>query len=367
MLRGLVMVIMALDHVRDFYSPTPFRPEDLTQTTAAWFFTRWITHFCAPTFVFLSGASAFLYGQKRTTRQLSRFLLTRGLWLVFLEITFMSFILQWGYQLMLLNILWAIGTSMIVLAGLVWLPRVAIGAIALVIIALHNLIPNIATVTGTNVVWAILHNGPFVVMLGKLPVLFAYTILPWAAVMAAGYAAGPWFLRSSGSIFLKAGLVLLGLFVLIRASNFYGDPSPWAAQDKGMLFTILSFLNVTKYPPSLLFLCLTLGVGLVVLSVFHRSSGKGIPFLEVYGKVPFFYFLLHFTLISLSALVWVRFSFGTVLNLSFTDPKSWPPAYEPSLWRAYLVWIAVVLVLYFPCRWFGNYRKAHSYWWLSYV
>jgi len=366
-LRGLVMVIMALDHIRDFYSPTAFRPEDVTQTSVLFFFTRWITHLCAPVFIFLSGLSAFLYGRQRSTRQLSLFLLSRGFWLVAVEIVVFSFMLQWQYQLVLLSILWAIGMSMVLLAGLVWLPRGLVAAFALSIVAFHNLIPDIQPVTLENVPLALLHNSPFVLLLGQVPVLVAYTILPWTAVMAAGYVTGPWLAEAKNTRFLKTGLALLVVFVIVRSVNVYGDPAPWMVQPRGSLFTFLSFLNVTKYPPSLLFLCLTLGIGLSLLFVFTQSRSRLASFLAVYGRVPFFYFFLHFSLISLSAFLWTALSFGKPFNLAFLAPTDWPVAYQPSVLRIYLVWILLVPALYYPCRWFGDFKKKHTYRWLSYV
>ncbi len=366
-LRGLVMVIMALDHVRDFYNPTPFQPEDISQTSVPLFFTRWITHFCAPTFIFLSGASAFLYGQKHTTSQLSRFLLTRGLWLVVLETILFPLIFQRSYQMVFLIILWAIGTSMILLAGLVWLPRKVILGFALLVIFGHNLIPNIQNVTFSNLLPAMLHNGPFVIMAGPLPILFSYTILPWTAVMALGYSLGPWFVNHQKQRFLQTGLIFLALFVILRAINVYGDPVPWTTQSRGTEFTFLSFLNVAKYPPSLLFICLTLGVSCTLLYLLDTVQNPLTDFFEVYGRVPFFYYLLHFSLISISAFVWAKVSFGIVTNLSFMQPKDWPAGYHPSLLRNYLAWLVLVLALYYPCRWFGQYKKTHSYKWLSYL
>ncbi|MBO2007814.1 DUF1624 domain-containing protein [Hymenobacter negativus] len=372
--RGLIMVIMALDHIRDFWSPTTVRPEDVAHASAFLFFTRWITHFCAPTFAFLAGTSVFLYQQKQPGRgAVSRFLLTRGLWLVCLEVVVMNFLLQWGaYSLLLLTVIWSLGWGMVVLAGLVWLPRWLVATLALAVIFGHNLLPIIQPVTSATLPWALLYDSPFLFLLSpKLPVLVAYAILPWAAVMAAGYCIGPWFrlpLPERKRRLRWAGSAALLLFVVLRASNLYGDPAPWATQARGPVYTVLSFLNVTKSPPSLLFLSLTLGVALLLLSIAEELPARLRGWLGVFGKVPMFYYVVHFALISFSTLVWTWVAFGKPFNLAFAPPgASQPAAYQPSLLRAYAVWVVVVLLLYWPCRWYQGYKQRHSYWWLSYL
>ncbi|GAB2476375.1 hypothetical protein GCM10011375_21700 [Hymenobacter qilianensis] len=370
--RGLVMVIMALDHVRDFWSPTIFRPEDLGQTSVLLFFTRWITHFCAPTFVFLSGTSIYLYQQKRPNkRQVSWFLLTRGLWLVALELLVISLMLFWGYSMILLQVIWVIGWAMVLLAGLIWLPRWLLALLAFIIIAGHNALPNIQPVTADNVFLALLHNGPFLFDPASLPpFLVAYSIGPWLGVMLAGYLIGPWFklpLPQRTRVLRLAGIALLAVFVALRATNWYGDPLPWSTQARGLAYSVLSFVNVTKYPSSLLFLCLTLGVALLLLSGVETATNRLSQWLRTFGQVPFFYYILHLFLISFGALVWTTVAFGKPINLSFTPPAQWPTDYHPSLLRAYVVWAVVVLLLYLPCRWYQGFKQRHSYWWLSYV
>jgi uncharacterized membrane protein len=369
--RGLAMVIMAIDHIREFWCPTPVRPEDVGHVPAALFLTRWITHFCAPTFVFLAGVSVFLYQQKQASRgRVSRFLLTRGLWLVLLELVIINFLLQWGYPLLVLEVIWALGWSMVLLAGAIWLPRWLLASLALAMIFGQHLLPLIQPVTGASVGWALLYDSPFLLPIQPVPVLAAYTILPWAAVMAAGYVAGPWFeapapLRTRW-LRLAGGVALL-LFAGLRATNWYGDPAPWSVQPRGAGYTALSFLNVTKYPPSLLFLSLTLGAALVLLSLAARVPGRLSRWLSIYGRVPLFYFVLHFGLISGGAYVWTRLAFGQAINLSFASVKDWPAAYHPSLLRVYVVWAVVVGLLYWPCRWYQGYKQRHTYWWLSYL
>ncbi|MGY3090299.1 putative membrane protein [Hymenobacter sp. UYAg731] len=372
--RGLAMVIMALDHIREFWTPTAVRPEDVAHASALLFFTRWITHFCAPTFVFLAGTSVFLYQQKQPDRgRVSWFLLTRGLWLVFMEVVIINFFLQWGaYNVILLQVIWAIGWGMVALAGLIWLPRWLVATLALAVILGHNALPNIQPVTAATLLPALIYDSPFLYQLTpKLPVLAAYTILPWAAVLAAGYCIGPWFqlpLPARNRLLRLAGAGALLFFVVLRFSNWYGDPQPWAVQPRGMFYTALSFINVTKYPPSLLFLSLTLGVALLLLSVAEDVSGRLARWLSTFGKVPMFYYLLHFCLISGGALLWTWAAFGRPYNLSFAPPGApQPAAYQPSLLRAYVVWAVVVVALYWPCRWYLGYKQRHAHWWLSYL
>ncbi|AIZ65519.1 hypothetical protein PK28_17580 (plasmid) [Hymenobacter sp. DG25B] len=366
------MVIMALDHIREFWSPMTMRAEDVAHASAALFFTRWVTHFCAPTFVFLSGVSIWLSARKYLFRaQTSRFLLSRGLWLVAVEVVVISLVLQWQYNLILLEVIWAIGGSMVLLAALIWLPRGVLALLALVILAGHDALPVIQPVTAGNAGWALLHNPPFVLPIAGLPpLLVAYSVGPWLGVMLAGYVLGPWFvlpLPERNRRLRWAGLLALGLFTALRATNWYGDPMPWSAQPRGLGYSIMSFLNVTKYPPSLLFLCLTLGGALLLLSVTEQAAGRPARWARTFGQVPFFYFVAHLMLISGAAWLWTRVAFGQAINFSFASVEEWPAAYLPSLLRAYMVWALVVLALYWPCRWYGIYKRRHRHWWLSYL
>ncbi|QDA58828.1 DUF1624 domain-containing protein [Hymenobacter jejuensis] len=371
--RGLVMIVMALDHIREFWSPTAVRPEDVAHASILLFFSRWITHFCAPTFVFLSGTSIYLYAQKQPSQsRVSWFLLTRGLWLVVLELVVINFLLQWGsYQLLLLQVIWAIGWSMVLLAALLWLPRWVLAVLSFVIIVGHNALPDFQPITPDNAIWALLHHSPFLLPVGSLPpFLVAYSVGPWLGVMLAGYLIGPWFrlpLPQRKQRLWAAGAGLLLLFVALRATNWYGDPSPWSVQDRGLIYTVLSFINITKYPPSLLFLSLTLGVALLLLGSVETATSRLSQWLRTFGQVPFFYYLMHLLLISVGALIWSALAFGKPFNFSFATPKDWPAGYQPSLLRAYVVWLAVVLLLYLPCRWYQRYKQQHSHWWLSYL
>ncbi|GAB3823702.1 DUF1624 domain-containing protein [Hymenobacter jeollabukensis] len=370
--RGLVMLIMAIDHVRDCFSPTPFRPEDLGQTTTLWFFTRWITHFCAPTFVFLAGVSIWLAQQRRGSRRAtSWFLLTRGLWLVAAEVLLIAPVLHWDYGMILLQVIWAIGWGMVLLAGLLWLPRPVLLGLAALILLGHDALPFIQPVTAHNALWALLHNNTFVLALPPLPpLLVAYSIGPWLGVLLAGYLIGPWFalpLPERTRRLRVAGTAALLLFGALRATNWYGDPAPWSQQARGAWYTVLSFVNVSKYPPSLLFACLTLGVALWLLSGAEQLSSRPARWLRTYGRVPFFYYMLHLLLISGGSWLWTRAAFGQPFNLAFSTPAEWPAAYQPSLLRTYVVWLAVVGLLYWPCRWYEGYRQRHRYWWMSYL
>jgi uncharacterized membrane protein len=370
--RGLAMVIMALDHIREFWSPTLVRAEDVAHASVLLFGTRWITHFCAPTFVFLAGTSVFLSQQKRASRgAASRFLLTRGLWLIVLEIVVISFILHWNYDAFLLQVIWAMGWSMLLLAGLIWLPRGLLAALALAFLAGQHLLPQLQPVTAANLLPALLYDRPFQFdITPTLPVLVAYTILPWTAVMAVGYCIGPWFRAPLGQRqrWLQwAGVGALVLFVGLRFTNLYGDSVPWSVQPRGPLYTLLSFVNITKYPPSLLFLCLMLGVALLLLSV-SEGGGRLSRWLSTYGRVPMFYYLLHLCLISGGSCIWTALAFGHPYNLSFPPtgvPQ--PAAYHPSLLRAYVVWAVVVALLHWPCRWYQVYKQRHAHWWLAYL
>lgn len=363
------MIIMALDHVRDFFSYTAYRPTDVAQTSVLLFFTRWITHLCAPTFIFLSGIGIFFYCKRvNSLGKTSVFLLTRGLWLIVVEIFVISFILTQGYQLTLLEVIWAIACSMILLAALIWLPRQIQIVLALVMIAGHDTLPPIGEVSAKNMLFAFLHNAPF--FINNPPVLVAYAIVPWVGVMLLGYTAGQWFNyppQKSDKQLLSAGVIALILFVVLRYLNIYGDPLPWSTQERGSIYTFLSFMNVSKSPPSLLFLSVTLGITCLLLVLLNKVATGIKHFLITYGRVPFFFFIVHLAVISFTSSVWTYISFGKVVNLSFEKSKNWPAAYEPSLLRAYFVWLLLVVILYFPCKWYGKYKAKSKEWWVSYL
>jgi len=367
--RGLVMVIMALDHVREFFSNTAYRATDVTQASVLLFITRWITHLCAPTFIFLSGVSVFLYFRKvNDFKKTSAHLITRGLWLIVIEILVISFILTQGYELTLFEVIWAIGCSMVLLALLIWLPRWAQLALSLIMIAGHNALPPVGDVTSDNLLLALLHNSPF--FINHPPILVAYTLVPWVGVMLLGYVIGPALMeppQKRDALLLRSGVFALVFFVMMRFLNIYGDPLPWTFQERGSVYTGLSFLNVTKSPPSLLFLCVTLGIACLLLVFTNRLSTRIKQFFITYGRVPFFFFILHLAVISFTSWLWTYFSFGKGINFAFLSSKDWPVEYEPSLWRTYLLWVALIAILYFPCRWYARYKSKSKEWWVSYL
>jgi uncharacterized membrane protein len=299
-LRGLVVALMALDHTRDFFGTDGFNPRDVAES--ALFLTRWMTHLCAPTFIFLAGMSAFLYGRGRSVGETSRFLLVRGLWLIVIEFTIVRF--GWTFELDFFRentagVIFVIGASMVALAGLIWLPRWAIAALALVMIAGHNLSDGIrAEQLGQGGgLWHVLHQPGLVRLGGYVKLFVLYPLVPWIGVMAAGYALGPVMQREPDArqrlLFGLGAAVTLG-FVLLRASNLYGDPAPWIGQAT-WLSTALSFLNCEKYPPSLLYLMMTLGPALMLLAAFEHARGGWARVLATFGQVPFFFYVVHIT------------------------------------------------------------------------
>jgi uncharacterized membrane protein len=382
LLRGVVMVLMALDHTRDFLSAARFSPLDLSRTDPALFLTRWVTHFCAPVFVFLAGTGAFLSGARGKTRaQLAWFLLTRGLWLVVLEFTLVR--LGWYFTLEYsrLNgqVIWVIGCSMVALAGLVFLPAWAVGALGVVLIACHNLFDGVRadSLGPFRWLWVALRSGYF--SGGSLEpwpgvyLFVSYPVLPWLGVMAAGYGLGQVWLLDRGPRrrwLLGQGAGLTLLFVALRAVNRYGDPSPWSEQPSG-LFTFFSFINCSKYPPSLLFLLMTLGPALFALGLLDRPPGPLGRVFVTFGRVPLFFYLLHLPLIHLVALGLARLRYEDVAfmfgNVAFAGPAQLPPGYGYGLLAVYLIWLGVVGLLYPVCRWFSGVKARRRSPWLSYL
>ncbi|RYY58991.1 MAG: DUF1624 domain-containing protein [Chitinophagaceae bacterium] len=380
-LRGIIMVIMALDHVRDFTHIVGVTdsPTNLATTTAPLFFTRWITHFCAPLFVFLSGISAYLNGQKKSTAQLASFLVKRGIWLVLADIFIVTLVMSFNplYSFILLQVIWAIGWGMIILGLLLRGGYRLVAVIGIVLFFGHNITDYFQPPANGTVrtIVEIIFNTPGTIITygsGRI-ILVAYAIIPWTGVLLMGYAFGRFFGKMTSpekrrKTLLTAGLLITGLFILLRLVNEYGDPAPWSRQGSG-LFTFLSFLNVTKYPPSLMFCCMTIGPGLIILSVADRWKGRLPDFFTVYGKVPFFYFVMHFLLIHIITVVLFFATGHSVAEAA--DPAS-PFLFRPAefgfrLRIVYLIWIAVVLLMYYPCRWYMNYKATHDKWWLSYV
>ncbi|MDB5010151.1 MAG: hypothetical protein JWQ06_940 [Mucilaginibacter sp.] len=383
LLRGLVMLIMAIDHVRDIFHAGHPEPTDLSVTTPILFFTRWITHFCAPTFVFLSGVSAYLAGTRRTQNELSMFLIKRGLWLIAVELALITFAITLNplYNFLILQVIWAIGGSMVILGLLVRLKAslTVIGVIGAIIFFGHNIldIVNPGAITST-IYWKLLlsanrFNNNIVNIGGNHFILIAYALLPWTGVMLIGYVFGSLYKSTINAakrrkILLYTGLGLLALFFVCRAFNIYGDPSPWSVQ-KTTALSIISFFNVTKYPCSLLYLSMTIGTSLVILSYAENLRNKITSIIIVYGNVPFFFYICHWYLIQVIHIT-VFFAMGYKTS-QIIDPKV-PFLFSPSnfgfsLLGVYVIWLLVIAILYWPCKWFSKYKKTHHQWWLSYI
>jgi len=381
LLRGAVIGLMALDHVRDYFHADAFFYDatDLTRTTAALFLTRWSTHFCAPVFVFLAGLAAYLHGARRSLSELSFFLVTRGLWLVCLELFVVSLCRTFNptFPFFNLQVLWAIGVGMIVMAALVHLDRRLLFLVAVVLVAGHNLLDDVH-VPGAGLssfLWAVLHEtGRF--GLGGTRIHVHYPLLPWVGIMALGYCCGPWYVGECPSEVRRRRLVLAGvlvtcLFVVVRAVNSYGDPAPWSRQASD-LFTLLSFLNVTKYPPSLLYTAMTLGPALVVLALAEGRYDGATHWMVIFGRVPLFFYMAHILLIHVAATVAAIATGYRPTDMILSEMVNDVPAlqgYGFGLPTVYVVWLGVVLALYPCCRWFAGYKARYqaSRWWLSYL
>jgi uncharacterized membrane protein len=384
-LRGAVMIIMALDHTREFMhaGAMTFQPEDLSQTTPVLFATRWITHFCAPVFMFTAGMGVwFKLRRDQDRRGLTRFLLSRGLWLVLLEVTVVrfAFFFNWTFEPTLLLVFWALGLSMVALAALIWLPVTAIAGVSLAMIALHNLVAPmsgaaLAGMGGWGALVMVLHQPGLV--WPSPPVIVSYPLVPWIGVMAGGFVFArvyEWPGAQRRRALIAGGLALTLLFVALRWTNLYGDLRPWALQDRGAIFTLLSFLNTTKYPPSLDFLLMTLGPAILLLGLIDRIAPKdSSPFL-VFGRTPLFYFVAHIFAIHLMAIVWGAVEYGWQPFLLLPPPTlgtpldQFPAGYGWSLLSTYVAWIVVVSMLYPACRWYADLkRRRRDLWWLSYL
>jgi uncharacterized membrane protein len=372
--RGVIMILMALDHTRDFFGMPGLNPTDMTSTTPALFLTRWVTHFCAPVFFLLTGTGAYLSLQRKSPGELSRFLLTRGIWLIFLEVVLvrcLAYQFNFDYRVTMLLVLWALGWAMITLSALVRLPAFVATAFGGLLIVSHNLFDSVKS---ASPLWPILHSPGFVVNTPEHVVFVAYPLIPWIGVTAVGYGLGQvysWDSERRREFLLRLGVALSLAFLLIRGLNIYGDPSRWMRQ-KTVVFTVLSFLNTTKYPPSLLFLLMTLGPAMVLLWSVDRATPRVLRPALVIGKVPLFYYVLHFALIHLLAVVTCYVRYGST-HWMFESPDlghypfSPPPGWGYSLPVVYLVWAFVVVTMYPLCRWFAGLKQRRSDPWLSYL
>jgi uncharacterized membrane protein len=371
--RGVIMIVMALDHVRDFFGVPGVSPTDLGQTTIALFFTRWITHICAPVFFLLTGTGAYISLRRESKVELSRFLLTRGLWLIFLEVVVtrcFGWQFNFNYRVTMLIVLWALGWAMIVLSALVYLPASVVAAFGVAMVASHNLIDSVQSSTP---LWSILHRPNFIMNHPEHSIFVGYPLIPWIGVTAAGYGLGQiyrWPPDRRKAFLLRLGVGLSAAFFVLRGINIYGDPVRWITQ-KSAVFTVLSFLNTTKYPPSLLFLLMTLGPALLFLWAVDGTTPRWMRPALVFGKVPMFYYLLHIPLIHLLAIIVCYSRYGQV-HWMFESPTvaqfpiTPPPGWGFSLPIVYLVWVFVVLALYPVCRWFAALKQRRSDAWLSY-
>jgi uncharacterized membrane protein len=375
LLRGIAMVVMALDHTRDFFHNARFDPLDLTQTTPFLFLTRWVTHHCAPAFVFFAGTAAFLsLSRGKTKQELSRFLLTRGLWLILLEFTVIRFGWDFNldYSVVFVQVIWAIGWSMVVLSGLLFLPRGAIAAIALGMIAFHNFFDSVqaSSLGALGWLWQVLHVQSNIEYAPGCNFLVIYPLIPWVGVMAAGYLFGGVLQREERArhrTLYGIGFGLIAGFIILRALNVYGDPHPWSTQQTAAK-SVLSFIDTHKYPPSLLYLMMTIGPAIAVLPLLERWRGRFADILTLFGRVPMFYYVLHIYLIHILALVAALLTVKDVGFLFSTTPwEAWPPDYGFSLGVVYVVWITVIAVLYLPCRWFARVKRERKEAWLSYL
>lgn len=378
-LRGLVMIIMALDHTRDFFhvgamTGDPLNPDT---TTGMLFFTRWITHFCAPTFVFLSGLSAYLSAQNKTAAQASSFLLKRGLWLILIEIVVITFGLTFNgtYNFIILQVIWAIGTSMIFLGLASRISYKTVLITGLILVFGHNLFNLFPAPPDSNggLILKIFFtaSGTVVPLSANHFVGVFYAILPWTGVMFVGYGVGAWYKKGYAADRRQRNLLIVGLltifvFISLRLINIYGDPVP-RKEYHDFFKNVLAFFNVNKYPPSLQYIAMTLGPAMLFLAFTEKLSNRFARITSVYGAVPFFYYVIHFYLLH-TLLIVIFFATGhsnkEIVQVPFLFR---PAAFGFGLPIVYLIWLCVVASLYLPCRWFKRYKETHRQWWLRYI
>ena len=378
-LRGAVMIIMALDHTRDFfhYDAQLSNPLNLNTTTPVLFFTRWITHFCAPVFVFLSGTSAYLQSARKSKKELSIFLITRGLWLILAEITIVNLIFSFdiSFSTIALEVIWAIGISMVILGLVIWLPFEIILTLGLLIVLGHNALDfyERKQITPFSAGYNLIHRVGFHQFWGNHLLLILYPFLPWTGLMMLGYCLGK-VLRNNNAVYRKrflviAGLSTIALFIVLRFINIYGDPFRWSEQPTGFR-TFLSFINTSKYPPSLFFISMTIGPALLLLAWWDTIQNAFTRIVSVYGRVPFFYFVVHFFILHLFTTI-TFFLRGHTYAEGMADQvftKFVKPGEGFTLTTVYMIWIAVVIALYPLCKWYDNYKTKHKEKkWLSYL
>lgn len=372
LLRGLVMLLMALDHVRSFFSNPGFSALDINQSNLPLFFTRWVTHLCAPSFVFLAGIGVYLSLQRgKNRKELTYFLLTRGVWLIFLDLTLVSFAWTFAPGVLVLGVLWAIGCSMIILAALIHLPLRSVLIVGILLIAGHNLFDNIQAESINNLpwLWSFLHERKMFMLFPGIRLILGYPLIPWVGVMAVGFGWGKVFSKAKRTRLLwlrNTGLSLILSFILLRGINIYGDPQPWSFQSNSTK-TFLSFIDCEKYPPSLLYLLITLGIALLILYLFEVKRFRYLQPLITFGRVPLFFYLIHLWLIHLTAILLSFPKYGLkAVFLPYLNKSSMPADYGYNLLHVYMIFLVIIIVLYPVCNWFGNYKYRHKYWWLKY-
>lgn len=387
-LRGIVMVIMALDHVRDFWHQQMSMdgqdlggdPTNMANTTPILFFTRFITHFCAPTFVLLTGTSAYLIGLRKTKKELSLFLIKRGLWLVLVELLVITLAITFDplYHILIFQVIWVIGWSMVILGLMVWLPYEVILVTGLVIMFGHNALDLIGVpdhVRNSPMGMILYYSYNVVIPLSADRMLFVlYSLLPWLGVMLTGYGLGKLFAPSVTAerrtkILWMLGLGSLALFVVMRYVNAYGDQNPWAVQPRGTVYTILSFFNVTKYPASLLYYACTLGVAMLALAWLEHRQNRFTGYMNVFGRVPFFYYVIHFFVIHfITVIIFFLQGYGKGDIIGAGNPFLFRPfTLGFPLWGVYIGWVLLIIALYPLCKRYDRYKSTHKHWWLSYL
>jgi uncharacterized membrane protein len=380
LLRGIIMVIMALDHTRDFFHDQAMLddPLNVLTTTPVLYATRWITHLCAPTFVFLSGISIWLQSQRKNKQELSRFLITRGLWLVLMDLTIITLgtTSNYHFEFFVIQTLWAIGISMFIMGFMIKLPFRAVLVIGLLIVLGHNSLDWIeAQQKDLPFLWHLMHQQGAFSLWGSHKLFIFYPFLPWSGLMMLGYCCGTIFTRydetQRSKLLLRLGLGIVVFFVLLRFTNLYGDPLHWSSK-RNTLYSFLSFMNVQKYPPSLLYMCATIAPGLIFLALVKNTKGALARFFIVFGRVPMFYYVLHFyTLAVISDTIF--FLRGHTLDQGLKGVEGFPykfvlPGEGFSLGVVYLIWIAVVVSLYPLCKRYDRYKSTHpEKKWLSYL
>lgn len=387
-LRGIVMVVMALDHTRDYFHKAvnnvgqalALDPTNMETTTPALFFTRWITHFCAPIFVFLAGTSAYLMSRKKTNSELRSFLIKRGLWLIVVELVIISFAWSFNpfYNVLFLQVIWAIGISMIFLGLLIFLPVNAIVVIGAIIMVGHNVldIPSIANSLKGHFFSDLLFDAEFAYynLSATHGIMIVYAFLPWAGLMFLGYGFGKLYIpgfdpAKRQQILFRMGFILILFFLVFRFFNIYGDPYPWSIQPRGSIFSFLSFLNLNKYPPSLLYSCMTIGPAMIALAVLEKYANKFTDFFNQFGRVPMFYYIAHLYLIHLlGVLLFFIQGYGSSDIIIPGNPFFFhPPDFGFSLFFVYVIWMGIILFLFPLCKRYNAYKSMHHQWWLSYL